>query len=147
MRLRRSTMLAGAAMMAGAILVHPAPAFAAVDDSIATCTDDGLLGGCNGRVRFVDHGPGKPGGGDNDDYIVCEDNSSEYVIGCWLWHNGDYRGGVLSSDDNAVVWEPSARWNVKGGEKVRIKVCLQRLPIEPEGWGDCTEKTRKSVDG
>jgi hypothetical protein len=136
--------LVGAAVVASVTFVGPAPARAATDDSFSKCTQGKP---CAGRVRFVDSGPGKPGGGNNDDYIVCEDNSGWYVVGCWLWHKGRYEGGVVSSGDSNVVWEPYAKWNVKKGDKIKIKVCLEYPPITDDGWASCDEAERISADG
>jgi hypothetical protein len=135
------TLLSAAVVMAGALAV-PASASAATDDSFTKCTDTWA---CDGRVRFVDYGEGKPGGGKNDDYIVCEDNFSYYTIGCWVWLDGNLQGGVESGGDGAVVWEPKAGWNVKKGQYVGIKVCY-RYDFDND-WMSCAQETRRSFDG
>ena len=122
---------------------------AAVNDSFNVSTTDGC-----GRADFVDFGPGAPGGGDNDDYIVIHDFCSDgHGVKVWAWLNGvsvngdvgRYNGNGLAGD--AVVWDPfKALGNVDAGDSVGIKVCLVDSSTASSGLF-CREMTRVSTDG
>ena len=93
-----------------------------------------LTGDRCGRADFVDNGPGAPGGGDNDDYIIihdyCEDHHGVKV---WAWKNGrsvdndvgGYNGQGLAGDP--VIWDPFKHGTVNDllpGDCLGVRVCL-----------------------
>lgn len=124
-------------------------AAAAIDDGFNVATGDGC-----GRADFVDFGPGAPGGGDNDDYIVIHDFCSDgHGVKVWAWLNGvsvnsdagRYNGNGLAGDP--VIWDPFKPFgNVITGDSVRIKVCLVDSSTASSGLS-CHETTRISQDG
>ncbi|MFD8260102.1 hypothetical protein ACFV19_14445 [Streptomyces griseoluteus] len=95
----------------------------AADDSFGASTTDS--GGC-GVVDFIDYGPGAPGGGDNDDYLVIHDYCADgHGVEAYAWLDGAYLGKHYDGnglDGAAVVWDPFG--NVQYGQTVGIKVCL-----------------------
>ena len=120
---------------------------AAVNDSFAALTTDEC-----GVANFIDYGPGAPGGGNNDDYVVIHDYCADghgvqvYVewddTGYWVWeYNGNGRAG------DPVIWDPFPNGgNVKAKQKVTMEVCLV------DGWEDltgsrCGYASHRSADG
>jgi hypothetical protein len=89
--------------------------------------------GC-GVAKFIDYGPGAPGGGNNvviHDY--CADGHGVMAYASWddsgYWfqqYNGNGRAGA------PVVWDPFSNGNVKAGQTVWLEVCLV------DGWDDLT---------
>ena len=126
-------------------------ATAAHDDSFNVSTGDGC-----GRADFVDFGPGAPGGGDNDDYIVIHDFCSDkHGVKAWAWIDGSsvnhdvggYNGNGLAGDP--VIWDPFKQadgTDVKKDQSLRIKVCLVDGASDSTGLS-CRELTLVSVDG
>ncbi|MFD8260103.1 hypothetical protein ACFV19_14450 [Streptomyces griseoluteus] len=112
----------------GAALLTATPAVAAGDDFEAWTTD----GGC-GYVDFIDYGPGAPGGGDNDDYLVIHDRCADgHGVEAYAWLDGAYLGKHYDGnglDGAAVVWDPFG--NVQDHQTVGIKVCLVDGPDDP----------------
>jgi hypothetical protein len=119
---------------------------AAVNDNVNASTTDGC-----GVANFIDDGPGAPGGGNNDDYVVIHDYCADghgvmaYVevddSGYWFHQ---YNGNGLSGAP--VVWDPFLRGNVKAGQKVELEVCLVDGISDPTG-SRCGEASRRSADG
>lgn len=124
--LAKSTVVA--AVVLGGLLAAAAPASAAVDDTwwIHTtwpsgCSNSNLAAG---TVRFVDYGPGAPGGGNNDDYLEIKDNCGDSAgVKAWAWLDGEYLGGKYNGNgaNSKVTWDPFG--NVKAGQRVGLKVC------------------------
>lgn len=87
-----------------------------------------------GRADFVDNGPGAPGGGDNDDYIVIHDFCGDHHgVKAWAWINGvtvngdvgGYNGQGLAGDP--VIWDPfkhGTATDLLAGDCLGVKVCL-----------------------
>jgi hypothetical protein len=96
-------------------------AAAAFDDSFTVYTTDGC-----GAVDFVDHGPGAPGGGDNDDYAVIHDYCADgHGVRATGLHNARYLGRKYNGNGLAgapVVWDPFP--NVLTNDRVELEVCL-----------------------
>jgi hypothetical protein len=142
--LRRTSLVLGAAVAALALAANPAAA--AVNDDFHASTTDGC-----GVVNFIDYGPGAPGGGDNDDYLVIHDYCSDgHGVRAWATLNGWDLGSVYNGNGlagAAVVWDPfKAYGNVIAGDIVVITVCLV------DGAGDtsgakCGSAGRTSADG
>ncbi|GGQ73756.1 hypothetical protein [Couchioplanes azureus] len=147
----RRVALVGASTI-GALVVSASPAAAAVDDSFTLYTTDG---GC-GMVEFVDYGPGAPGGGNNDDYLVIHDYCSDgdgvqvwasLFVGGWserdlgTKYNGNGRAGA------AVVWDPFSQFsgNVNAGDTVQLQVCVVDGKNGPEHG--CNLVAVDSADG
>ncbi|WP_062205284.1 hypothetical protein [Streptomyces sp. NBRC 109706] len=135
-----ATALAATAVLAGS------PAYAATNDSFSAWTTGG---GC-GMLEFVDYGPGAPGGGDNDDYLVIHDYCADgYGVRAYAWLNGYYLGTKYNGNGlagSAVVWDPYKPYgNVYPGDYVDIEVCLVNgsngSPVK------CGAAQRTSVDG
>ena len=117
---------------------------AAVNDDFNASTSDGC-----GVANFIDYGPGAPGGGNNDDYVVIHDycadghgvevdvqmNDSGYVTSKY---NGNGKSGA------PVIWDPFG--NVAPGEKVELGVCLVDGPDDSTGIR-CGIASRTSADG
>jgi hypothetical protein len=94
----------------------------------------------------VDYGEGKPGGGNNDDYIAIHDLANDNEgIKAYAWISGNYQGMGYNGRGagSCVVWDPFP--NVKPGECVGLMVCRANGPK-----GDpysCGEFTQCSTDG
>ena len=115
---------------------------AAFDDSFTVYTLDGC-----GSIEFVDHGPGKPGGGDNDDYAVIHDLCGDgHGVKAWAWVNGvlheQYNGNGLAGAP--VIWDPFG--NVIPGQDIALKVCLVDGNDDPTP-SKCGSATVPSRDG
>lgn len=138
------------AVAAATMLFGTQAAVAATNDSFAVATTGG---GC-GVVNFVDYGPGAPGGGNNDDYLVIHDYCGDKLgVRAYAWISNDIIGNVyLGAKNNtngltgsAVVWDPFKEWgNVIAGDRVGIKVCLFN---KNNTISKCAEASRVSVDG
>jgi hypothetical protein len=147
---RRSTkvtqLLLALAGAASVTLLFASPAAAAVDDSFSVSTTDDC-----GAVNFVDYGPGAPGGGNNDDYLVIHDYCSDgHGVEGYAWLDGAYLGKKYNGNGLAgdpVVWDPFADYhNVQAGDVVGIKVCLVDGPNDATP-SKCASKEHTSVDG
>jgi hypothetical protein len=124
---------------------------AAINDDFSLSTTDGC-----GRVDFVDFGPGEPGGGDNDDYLVihdlCGDHhgvlvSADLVTGDGvLFDFGDkYNGNGLAGD--AIIWDPwHSIGNVVKDDVIELDICLSDGPTDPI-LPTCAAKHKTSKDG
>jgi hypothetical protein len=112
------------------------------DDSFVASTTDGC-----GEVRFVDYGPGAPGGGNNDDYLVITDRCADgHGVMAYAWLNGRALGEKYNGNGNgaSMVWDPLG--NISRGDKIDIKVCLvdgasDRTPSK------CNSANHRSQDG
>ncbi len=144
-RARWRALVLAAALLSVTVLVTTS-AGAAVNDNFNASTTDGC-----GVANFIDYGPGAPGGGNNDDYVVIHDYCADghgvmaYVevddSGYWFHQ---YNGNGLAGAP--VVWDPFLHGNVKAGQKVELEVCLV------DGWDDltgsrCGDASRRSADG
>lgn len=138
---KRTLLVGGSALALTAAVATPASA--AVDDGFSASTADGC-----GVVTFIDYGPGAPGGGDNDDYLVVRDLCADgHGVRADAWLGAAYLG--FSYDGNgqagaAVIWDPFG--NVSPGQQVTIRACLV------DGAGDttgslCGLASRVSADG
>jgi hypothetical protein len=124
-----------------ALMASPA---AAADDGFEVYTDNRC-----GSVEYVDYGPGAPGGGNNDDYLLMHDYCSDGKgIKAWVWlpeHVGGAYGWKYSS--NGLAGAPKF-WdlpNITGGQSIEIMVCLS---VGVGGVAtSCNSRTVKSVDG
>jgi hypothetical protein len=144
-RARWRVLVMATALVSVTVLVTNS-AGAAVDDSFAALTTDEC-----GVANFIDYGPGAPGGGDNDDYVVihdyCADGHGVQVYlemddnGYWYsQYNGNGRAGA------PVVWDPFLYGNVKPKQKIELEVCLV------DGINDltplrCGYASHRSADG
>ena len=135
--------LASLLLVAG---LHLSTASAAVNDDFNASTTDGC-----GVANFIDYGPGAPGGGNNDDYVVIHDYCADghgvmaYVevddSGYWFHQ---YNGNGLAGAP--VVWDPFLWGNVKAGQKVELEVCLVDGASDLTG-SRCGAASRRSADG
>jgi hypothetical protein len=126
----------------------------AVDDSFSVATTDGC-----GVAEFVDYGPGAPGGGNNDDYIVVHDYCADgHGVRAYVWILGEYWGDRYNGNGKAgaaVIWDPFKEWggsaNLTAGTSFKVEVCLVDGPNdavnEPEAGSRCRSANRTSVDG
>lgn len=138
------------AFVAAALLFGTQAAVAGTNDSFSV----GTTGGGCGAVDFVDYGPGAPGGGDNDDYLVIHDYCGDGKgVRAYAWLSNDIIGNVyLGARNNtnglagaAVVWDPFKPYdNVLPGDRVGIKVCLFN---SDNTLSNCAEASRVSADG
>jgi hypothetical protein len=126
--------------------VHLSTASAAVNDDFHASTTDGC-----GVANFIDYGPGAPGGGNNDDYVVIHDycadghgvqayvkvDDIDFVLG---EYNGNGRAGA------PVVWDPFLNGNVQAGQSVTLEVCLVDGPAD-QTPSRCGEAWHRSADG
>lgn len=141
----------GIAVALSAAMVFPAsPAFAS-DDSFGThttdnCTDGGPAGFHGGNIEFVDFGPGATSNpANNDDYLVVADECADgWGVTGYAWLNGTYLGSHHDGRGSATsdVWDPFG--NVRGGDLIGIKVCLQNTGGTPH---NCLDTQRTSTDG
>jgi hypothetical protein len=128
-----------------------APAAAAINDNFAVSAGSGC-----GVVNFIDYGPGAPGGGNNDDYLVIHDYCADGysgVVAAFLDRPGSDDNPYLGSRRNnnglagaPVIWDPfKAVGNVNANDRIRLEVCLwdgqDPYPIT------CDTGERVSADG
>lgn len=149
---RRRKSLAAVAMLAiGMMLVMAGPASAtvAVDDSFSVSTRPN---GC-GATDFVDYGPGAPGGGNNDDYLVIHDYCSDgHGVRGYAWLNGVYMGSKYNGNGlagAAVIFDPfthAGGTNVVGGDLVTIQACLVDGANDTTPF-NCEDRANYSADG
>ena len=137
-----------------ATLLFTATAANAVNDSFSAATTDGC-----GVAEFVDYGPGAPGGGNNDDYIVVHDYCADgHGVRAYLWILGEYWGDQYNGNGRAgaaVVWDPFRVWggpeNLIKGDFFTITVCLVDGPNdavnEPEAGSKCRSASHTMGDG
>ena len=85
-RARWRALVMAAALLSMTVLVTTSAGAAENDDFAAVTTD-----GC-GVAQFKDYGPGPPGGGNNDDYVVIHDYCADGhgVIAYLSWDNIGY---------------------------------------------------------
>ena len=119
---------------------------AAVNDDFAASTTDGC-----GVASFIDYGPGAPGGGNNDDYVVIHDYCADGhgVIAYLSWDNTGYWFNKYNGNGLAgapVVWDPFLYGNVKAGQTVWLEVCLVDGQADPTP-SRCGEASHRSKDG
>ena len=142
-RARWRALVVAVALLSVTVLVTSS-AGAAVNDNFNASTTDGC-----GVANFIDYGPGAPGGGNNDDYVVIHDYCADghgvraYVSvdgrDSWSWQ---YNGNGLAGAP--VVWDPFP--NVKADQVVYLVVCLVDGSSDPTG-SRCGEASRRSADG
>ncbi|MGC4866031.1 hypothetical protein ACLQ3B_11450 [Micromonospora sp. DT53] len=146
--LTRRVLLPVAAAMT-VVLVQANPA-AARDDSFPMSTEY-YRGQFGGSARFVDYGPGAPGGGDNDDYLeIYDDVPDGRGVQVWAWLNGKYLdtkyhgGGAYTM----VYFDPYSIFpnNVAAGENIGLEICLVNGKNN-RIVDSCKSITVKSVDG
>jgi hypothetical protein len=82
--------------------------------------------GILGSIEFVDNGPGREGGGNNDDYFWIHDYSScdHDGIKAWMWLDGrliDSRYNGNGESGAPVFWDP--KQVPPGRHYVGVKVC------------------------
>lgn len=128
-----------------------APCVSGPEDSFQLATRDGC-----GRADFVSFGPGAPGGGNNDDYIVIHDFCKDgHGVKVWAWVDGvsvnhdvgAYNGNGLVGDP--VIWDPfKAEDGTDLGvtQCLGIKVCLVDGARDSSG-ASCREATRYMNQG
>ncbi|MEV4658894.1 hypothetical protein [Micromonospora sp. NPDC049301] len=131
-----------------AILVTTNPAAAAGNDDYTVYTDPSWHGGA---VDFIDYGPGAPGGGDNDDYLVIRDIAADgHGVQVWAWLHGKYLGTKYNGGGawSSVIYDPYSIFpnNVAKNEVIGIKICLvdgKDNLIQPS----CSNVEWPSIDG
>jgi hypothetical protein len=83
--------------------------------------------GGGGSIEFIDHGPGRPGGGSNDDYFLIHDYKADgHGVWAWVWLDGVGHGAKYNGRGKAaapVFWDPI---EVLDGwfDKIKVQVCL-----------------------
>ena len=144
-RARWRVLVLAVVLVGGTVLVTSS-AGAAVNDDFNASTSDGC-----GVVNFIDYGPGAPGGGNNDDYLVIHDYCADgHGVMAYMdlnddnyWfaeYNGNGRAGA------PVVWDPFWNGNVKAGEKIELEVCLVD-GVDDSSGSRCGAASRRSADG
>ena len=111
---------------------------AAINDDFEVETTDSRH--C-GSADFDDYGPGAPGGGNNDDYIVIHDNCADgHGVRAQAWVGRDYVGSQYNGnglEGAPVIWDPFRVYhpdgNVLPGQSVVIEVCLVDGPNDSSG--------------
>jgi hypothetical protein len=144
-RARWRALVLAAALVSVTVLVTNS-AGAAVNDDFAAVTTDGC-----GVANFKDYGPGAPGGGDNDDYVVIHDYCADghgvraylKVDGTPFWV-GEYNGNGAAGAP--VVWDPFLNGNVKAGQNIDLEVCLVDGRDDFSG-SRCGYASHRSADG
>jgi hypothetical protein len=115
--MRRIWTLAIAAAAVLSMVVVTAPPAAAGGWTAWTTNDAGAL-------RYIDYGPGQPGGGNNDDYFRVWDRRRDgYGVRGYVWVDGRYYGSKYngSGAGTEVFWDPV---QISGGHTIGMKVCL-----------------------
>jgi hypothetical protein len=134
-----------AAVLVGGVVLVTSSAGAAVNDDFAAVTTDGC-----GVANFVDYGPGAPGGGNNDDYVVIHDYCADgHGIRAYLRVDGGILVGEYNGNGRAgapVVWEPFLNGNVAAGQTIDMEVCLVDGRDDWSG-SRCGYASHRSVDG
>jgi hypothetical protein len=82
--------------------------------------------GLTGSIEFVDNGPGRPGGGSNDDYFLVHDyNRADHDgVKAWIWVDGDLKGEIYNGrgyDAPPVFWDHAQI--PAGRHTIGLKVC------------------------
>ncbi|WP_327033600.1 hypothetical protein [Micromonospora ureilytica] len=129
-----------------AILATTNPAAAAGNDDYTVYT-----GQSGGAVDFIDYGPGAPGGGDNDDYLVIRDIAADgHGVQVWAWLHGKYLGTKYNGNGawTSVIYDPYTIFpnNVAKNEVIGLKICLvdgKDNLIQPS----CSSLDWPSIDG
>ncbi|WP_326561660.1 hypothetical protein [Micromonospora sp. NBC_01796] len=131
-----------------AILASANPAAAAGNDDYTVYTGDSRLGGA---VDFVDYGPGAPGGGNNDDYLVIRDLRGDgHGVQVWAWLHGKYLGTRYNGGGagSQLIYDPYSIFpnNVAANEVIGLKICL----VDGENnliQSSCSNLEWPSIDG
>ena len=151
---RRRRVLTIAAAVSATLMFTATAANAAEDDRFEVATTDGC-----GVANFIDYGPGAPGGGNNDDYIVIHDYCADgHGVRAYVWILGEYWGDQYNGNGRAgaaVVWDPFREWggpdNLVKDDFFTIEVCLVDGPNdavnEPEAGSKCRSAYHKMKDG
>jgi hypothetical protein len=83
--------------------------------------------GASGSIEFVDHGPGRPGGGSNDDYFWVHDYESDgHGVKAWVWLDGRLIGSKYNGsgrDAPPVFWDPVQITGTNFIHTIGMKVC------------------------
>ncbi|MEU5566334.1 hypothetical protein [Micromonospora musae] len=131
------------AVAAGTLVATGSPAAAANDDHYVS----NWSGNCQaGRLDFVDHGEGAPGGGTNDDYFVVRDTCANgdgvkarvYLNGVVM--GSKYNGG---GSGTSIIWDP---FQVYENDVVKMEICEANGPTDYLGF-NCNDTTFRSIDG
>jgi hypothetical protein len=153
-RFRRRAVATTAAV--SAMLMFTATAANALDDNFQVATRDANT--C-GVADFVDYGPGAPGGGNNDDYIVIHDYCADgHGVRAYVWIMGEYWDDRYNGNGLAgapVVWDPFRDWggpdNLVKGDFFTIMVCLVDGPNDgadnPSEGSWCRSGSHTMKDG
>jgi hypothetical protein len=138
------------------VSVNGSAAGASYDDSFSVGSDSSIpkciTGG--GYNMFVDHGPGAPGGGSNDDYVEIEDSCENgHGVKAWVWLNGVCLEGChgqyygYGAWSGPMVWDPFKPYgNVRRGDVVGLKICNVDGDRDKTPTG-CDTDQRESLDG
>ena len=149
MGVRVARILAAVAVAVAAVLVPVGPASAAEhDDGFTVWSTDRC-----GSAQFVDHGPGEPGSGGNDDYVLvrdhCDDGYEVKVDGWlgWSWLGAQY---VEEPAAGAVFWDPFAEYgDLYRGDRFNLGVCQYDRSQDASGYlgFNCRYQEKTMVDG
>jgi hypothetical protein len=80
--------LSAAVASSAAVVAVASPALAIDSFGVETAISgpNGCPFAASGHASFVDNGPGAPGGGNNDDYIVIDDTCSDgWSVAAYAW--------------------------------------------------------------
>ncbi|MET8115352.1 hypothetical protein [Streptomyces prasinus] len=131
------------AIAAAAMLFSTQAAVAATDDSFEVGTTGDRQ--C-GVVNFIDYGPGLPGNGNNDDYLVIHDYCSDGKgVRAYAMIGDRHLGSKTNTNGlagEAVFWDPFG--NVEAKQVVTVMACLVNSSGE---ISQCASASRGSVDG
>lgn len=142
--------IAGAAFASAAFIAVTATG-ASADDKTGRGVDDGFTVATQndaGYAQYVDYGEGKPGGGNNDDYIEIDDT---WADGWDIWvrvsQNGDSHEKVYDDGpwSDVLIWDPFRHNNVKPGDEIEIEVCL--YDSDSGQRDECNDHGDVSADG
>lgn len=151
--MRRPTRIAALAVATGVLagaLAGPTPASAAHNDSFEAWSTpcDSPWRDPAGVTRFVDYGPGAPGGGNNDDYIEIADQCRDgHGVRGYVWLNGVYLGSRYNGNgvNTRVIWDPFG--NLPAGSRVGLRVCLVDGADDTTPFGCSNLISNTLVDG
>jgi hypothetical protein len=139
-----------ATMALGTVFLTAGPA-AATDDQFLV-SSWGCKGDSNASVataRFVDYGPGAPGGGNNDDYLEAYDDCANgHGVRVYAWLDGEFLGsGYWGGGSNGfAIFDPFPNGEVKPGQSVGLKVCSVDGRDDTTPF-NCASDTRTVTDG
>ncbi|MBY8849705.1 hypothetical protein [Saccharothrix longispora] len=142
--------LTAVAVAVAAVVVPPAQASAEAehDDGFVVWTTDRC-----GSVEFVDYGPGEPGSGGDDDYLVVRDHCDDgYEVKAdgwlgWYWLRVKYVDGPAAGP---VFWDPFVEHGgLYGGDRLGLTACQYDRDQAASGYlgFNCASDQRVLVDG